>query len=80
MPLDKVCRWALQWRHMTHPLQKYLDENDMSQGAFADLIGFDRITVNRIINGGGFSPKFVRKACEATGGKLTPSDFFGVAA
>jgi len=61
---------------MTHPLKKYLEQNEISQGAFAKIIGFDRVTVNRVLNGGGFSVGFIEAAVKATDGHITANDFF----
>ena len=61
---------------MTHPLKKYLEDNEISQGAFGKTIGFDRVTVNRVLNGGGFSVEFVEASVTATQGLVSANDFF----
>ena len=66
---------------MTHALQKYLNDNSISQGDFADKIGVSRITVHRIIHRKGrHSMDLIEKVVAATGGKVSITDFFSEAA
>lgn len=61
---------------MTHPVKKYLEENEISQSEFGRRIGFDRVTVNRVVNGGKFSVDFMKAVIAETGGVITANDFF----
>lgn len=64
---------------MTHPLKKYLEKHGLSQSAFGEKIGYDRITINRIVNRkGNFSMGLIEAVCTETGGEVSPSDFFEV--
>lgn len=63
-----------------HPLEKYLEDNEITRAAFAEKIGFSRMTVHRIIKReGNFSMVLMESVSKHTGGAVKPSDFFEVA-
>ena len=62
---------------MKHNLEKYLDDAGETRTGFAARVGISRQTVYRIVNHEGeFTTALIRRVCEATGGKVRPSDFF----
>lgn len=61
-------------------LENWLRANSMSQAAFAKLIGVSDPTVHRLVHGKRTPDRHVMpRIVEATGGAVTPNDFFGMA-
>ncbi len=57
-------------------LSDYLAENELSDAAFARLIGVERQTVGRYQTGDRFPERHILlKIFEVTGGKVTANDF-----
>ncbi len=62
-------------------LQDYLAETGMTRAEFARRIGVKHISVTRYVNEGRVpEPSVMEKIIEATEGKVTANDFFGLAA
>lgn len=60
-------------------LKDYLKRYGIKAEEFADLIGVDRSTVSRIINGHAPGPQTVIAIYNETGGKVGPKDLFSAA-
>lgn len=56
-------------------LKDWLDERHMAQTAFADLVGVDKGTVSRWLNGTMPQREHRTKIREVTGGQVTSDDF-----
>lgn len=52
---------------MTHPLEKYLQQNGLTKAEFAGSIQTSRVTIHRIISGGKLSLKMAGKINDETG-------------
>lgn len=63
-------------------LDQYIAANGMTNAAFAELIEVDQSTVYRMRQPNGQVPSrdIMVRIFAATGGKVTPNDFFGVSA
>ena len=60
-------------------LADYLREQNLSQAAFGERIGEPQQTVSRIAAGRSIPrPKIMAKIVEATGGAVTPNDFYKI--
>lgn len=61
-------------------LKKYLKNNNITQKKFAELIGVDKMTLWRYVQGSRIpKPKIMQKIFELTNGQVTANDFYGVA-
>jgi transcriptional regulator with XRE-family HTH domain len=62
-------------------LDQYLTELNITEDAFAKTIGESQPTIHRYRKGRiPRDPDVMEKIVAATGGKVTPNDFFGLAA
>jgi hypothetical protein len=61
-------------------LQEYLSETSTTRAEFARQIGVKWISVERYLNGRIPEPSVMCKIIEATDGKVSANDFFGLAA
>lgn len=61
-------------------LRQYLNEQQLSERAFAEKIGVKQATVNRYCAGRVPQPEVMRKITEITSGQVTANDFFAEAA
>lgn len=61
-------------------LSDYLRDTQQSDAHFARLIGVKRQYVQRYRNGRIPSPEIMTRIADATAGKVTANDFFGLAA
>lgn len=62
-------------------LATYLDQEKITHKAFADRIGCEQPTVTRFVGEKRVpTPELMSKIVEATGGQVTPNDFYGIAA
>lgn len=59
-------------------LDAYLADREIKEPAFAALIGVNQSTINRARKGQVPSPDVLRRIAEATGGVVTPNDFFAL--
>lgn len=60
-------------------LETYLSERSISDATFAQAIGVDRSSISRMRRGQIPSKDVMVKIADATGGKVTANDFFGIA-
>lgn len=58
-------------------LKEYLEENDLTESAFADLVKVSQAAVNRYCNGRMPQHKVLKVIVEQTGGRVTANDFMG---
>lgn len=62
-------------------LKKYLKNNNITQKDFAELLGVDKMTLWRYVQGTRIpKPKIMQKIFELTKGEVTANDFYGVTA
>lgn len=62
-------------------LTEYLDQQNITPSAFAKAIGVEASTVTRLASGETVpSPRVMRAIIAATGGLVTPNDFFNLPA
>lgn len=61
-------------------LQDYLAETEITRAEFARQIGVRHISVTRYLDGRVPEPSVMEKIIEATAGKVTANDFYGLAA
>ena len=59
-------------------LRDYLIAERLTEAAFADLIGISQPSVNALCTGSVPNPKTAAAIVTATGGLVTPNDFYGV--
>lgn len=60
-------------------IAEYIKQNKISQVAFADLIGVSPQAINTFCNNQRIPrPDFMRKIYKATGGLVTPNDFYDI--
>lgn len=60
-------------------LSDYLSGKEISAASFAETLGVERQTVHRWVRGERYPDfKMLVRIAEATGGAVTPNDFFGV--
>ena len=59
-------------------LDSYLAAKNLTEPAFAERAKIDQSTVNRLRRGGVPSTKVMRAIIDATGGEVTPNDFYGI--
>jgi len=59
-------------------LKEYLTEKELSESAFATIIGVKQATVNRYCNGERTPQRrLLKEITRVTGGKVTANDFMG---
>lgn len=65
---------------MTHPLAVYLQENGLTQEAFAEKADLDRTVITKVLSGERkrFSVEAAKKISKATGGKVSFESALGV--
>lgn len=65
---------------MAHPLQRYLEEHELSHVAIAARSGVARSTITKVLSGSRkrFSPEAARKLVKATGGAVTLEELLGL--
>ncbi|MGQ4813068.1 helix-turn-helix domain-containing protein [Agrobacterium vitis] len=65
-------------KHIPHmKLDRYISEKDMTDAAFAALIGYSQPQVNRVRRGKSFpSPGMIRKIHEETNGAVSFADWY----
>jgi transcriptional regulator with XRE-family HTH domain len=61
-------------------LDEYLASNSVSRADFARQVGVSVESVRRYLNGRVPEPSVMSKIIEATEGKVSANDFFGIAA
>lgn len=59
-------------------LDDYLKSTDQTEDAFAKRISVSQPAVHRYRNGRIPTPDVMQKIVDATGGQVTPNDFFGL--
>ena len=59
-------------------LDQYLNDNQLKEAAFAELIGVDQSTINRLRKGQVPSKPIMEKIFHETGGVVRADDFFGL--
>jgi transcriptional regulator with XRE-family HTH domain len=58
-------------------LNNYLHEQDISSAAFGEAVGVTQVTIGRYMKGQRIPTRDVmQKIIAATGGEVTPNDFF----
>lgn len=76
---DRELVAVLQENTVIHPLQKFLNDNNLSHAGFAKLIESTQVTVSRYIAGLRTpKPSSMAKIVKATAGKVTANDFFNL--
>ena len=57
-------------------LKQYLKINNLTSKKFAELIGVNKISISRYINGTRFpNKKILKKICDVTNSSINPEDF-----
>lgn len=60
-------------------LREYINQNNLSQVEFGELIGVSQPAVDRYIDGDRIPrPKIMEKISKVTGGEVTANDFYGL--
>lgn len=59
-----------------HPLVSYVERTGTSLAAIAKKAGCSRMTLYRIMDGGNTTTDQLSKISAATGGEVSPADFF----
>jgi transcriptional regulator with XRE-family HTH domain len=58
-------------------LAAYLSENNLTETAFAQIVGVSQVTINRYVQGKRFpDPGIIIRIETLTGGKVAPSDWY----
>ena len=57
-------------------LQTYLDDNSLTQGAFAKKVGTTQATVSRWLDGQMPSHEMIKRVAKATKGKVGAADWY----
>lgn len=65
-----------KWYSSGMKLDDYLRQNNLTEQAFADLIGTSQATVNRYRNGRIPEPEAMERIVKATTGAVQPNDFY----
>ena len=65
---------------MAMTLTDYLTDRQITEAVFADLIGVDQSTVNRLRKGQVPSKQIMSRISAVTGGQVRADDFFGLGA
>ncbi len=64
------------WYYRGMKLADYLQDRQLSEAAFAELIGASQAAVNRYKRGRHPSPPHMQAIIAATGGAVQPNDFY----
>lgn len=65
---------------MPMTLDAYLSQQAITETSFAETLGVQQSTVNRMRKGAVPTPSVMEKVFAATGGAVTPNDFYRIPA